>query len=350
MKENFLIYGAYGYTGKLIAQLAVEKGLRPILAGRNTEKTKALAESLGLEWCSFDVADTIALETALKKVKAVLHCAGPFGATTPTVLDVCLATQTHYLDITGEIEVFEYLAKKDAEAKNAGITLLPGVGFDVVPSDCLAAFLKSKLPDASHLELAFMGSGGVSRGTALTMAQNIHKGGAIRENGKIKSVASAYQTKEIDYGKAKILSVTIPWGDVSTAFHSTGIPNIKVFMAQPKEVIIWMKRLRYIGWFLGLGFAQRMIQSFINKKIVGPSEKQREEGITYLWGKVSNTSGQSVEARLQTPEGYKLTAITSLLAMERLLEGNLPSGFLTPSQAFGTDFILEVAGTQRTVL
>lgn len=350
MKQNFLIYGAYGYTGKLIAELAVQKGLKPILAGRDAEKTKALAEKLGLEWLSFDISNTVALENALKNVKAILHCAGPFALTTSTVLDICFKTQTHYLDITGEIEVFEYVASKHEKAKQTGITLLPGVGFDVVPSDCLASFLKKQLPDATHLELAFMGSGGVSRGTALTMARNLHKGGAIRENGKIKPVPSAYEVKTIDYGVKKALSVCIPWGDVSTAYYSTQIPNIKVFMAQPKKLITWMKRSNYLSWLLGLGFVQKLIQNSINKKVVGPNENQRETSKSLLWGKVSNSNGKSVEARLITPEGYKLTAITAILAVQRLLSDNLPTGFLTPSMAFSDDFILEVEGVERTLV
>lgn len=350
MKQNFLIYGAYGYTGKLIAELAVKQGLKPILAGRDSQKTKDLADKLGLEWLAFDLSDTSALENALKNVKALLHCAGPFALTTPTVLNICLKTQTHYLDITGEIEVFEYVAHQHEKAKQAGITLLSGVGFDVVPSDCLASFLKNQLPDATNLELAFMGSGGVSRGTALTMARGLHKGGAIRENGKIKPVASAYEVKTIDYGVKKALSVCIPWGDVSTAYYSTQIPNIKVFMAQPKKMITWMKRSNYFSWLLGLGFVQKFFQNFINKKIIGPNETVRETGKSYLWGKVTNNTGQSVEARLTTPEGYKLTAITALMATQRLLSDNLPAGFLTPSMAFGADFILEVEGVERNLV
>ncbi|MCU0436621.1 MAG: saccharopine dehydrogenase NADP-binding domain-containing protein [Raineya sp.] len=350
MKKDFLIYGAYGYTGTLIAELAVKQGLKPILAGRDYERTKKLADKLGLEWLSFDISDTVALENALKNVKAILHCAGPFALTTSTVLGICLKTQTHYLDITGEIEVFEYVAHQDKKAKQAGITLLPGVGFDVVPSDCLAGFLKNLLPDATSLELAFMGSGGVSRGTALTMARNLHKGGAIRENGSIKSVPSAYEVKTIDYGVKKALSVCIPWGDVSTAYYSTQIPNIKVFMAQPKKLITWMKRSNYLSWLLGLGFVQKFIQNSINKKVVGPNETQRETSKSLLWGKVTNSDGKSVEARLLTPEGYKLTATTALMATQKLLSGNLPSGFLTPSMAFGADFILEVEGVERTLV
>ena len=350
MKENFLIYGAYGYTGQLITELAVKKGLKPILAGRNKEKTKDLAQKWGLEYLAFDLSDKESLIDALKKVKMILHCAGPFSLTTPQVLESCLETKTHYLDITGEIEVFEFLAQKHTQAQEAGITLLPGVGFDVVPSDCLALFLKKSLPDAKYLELAFMGLGGISRGTALTMALNIDKGGAIRKDGKIIPVKTAFEIKEIDYGFRKAASLTIPWGDVATAYHSTQIPNIKVFMAQSPKIIAMLKNSQYFNWFLGMDWVKKIIKKVIESKVTGPNQQQRETAKSYLWGQVSNEKGEFRQARLLCPEGYTLTAITALLAVEKLLSSALPNGFLTPAMAFGEDFILEVEGVKRELV
>ncbi len=215
MKSNFLIYGAYGYTGELIAELAIKNGLKPILAGRNVEKTKALADKLGLKWLTFEAKDKTAVKLALQNVDILLNCAGPFTQTVKEFIPACIATKTHYLDITGEIEVFEYAKTQDEAAKEAGVMIMSGVGFDVVPSDCLAKFLKDELPTATHLELAFMGLGGVSQGTAITMIENAGDGGMIRENGKIKKVKTAYQTKVIDYGVKKMNSVTIPWGNTN---------------------------------------------------------------------------------------------------------------------------------------
>lgn len=350
MKDSFLIYGAYGYTGQLITELAVKKGLKPILAGRNPQKIQELAAKWGLSYLSFDVSDKKQLCQALNKVKAILHCAGPFSLTTPQVLEACLETQTHYLDITGEIEVFEFLAKQHQQAQKANINLLPGVGFDVVPSDCLALFLKKLLPDATHLELAFMGLGGVSRGTALTMALNIDKGGAIRKDGKILPVETAFETKSIDYGFKKAMSVTIPWGDVATAYYSTQIPNTKVFMAQTPKVIAMLKNSKYFNWLLGMDWIKKIIKTLIEKRITGPNQEQRETAKSYLWGQVSNEKGEIKQARLSCPEGYTLTAITALLAMEKLLNNAFPTGFLTPAMAFGEDFILEVEGVKREII
>ncbi|WP_020531575.1 saccharopine dehydrogenase family protein [Flexithrix dorotheae] len=344
---NFLIYGAYGYTGELISRLAKEKGYKPTLAGRNPEKTKKLAEALNLPFEVFSLNETQLLEKVLSRHDLVLHIAGPYSHTAEIMVNACLKTKTHYLDVTGELEVFEWIATQDKKAKEAGIVLLPGTGFDVVPSDCLARYLYEKLPDANSLELAWQGVGKFSRGTALTMAENLHKGGSIRENGAIKLVPPAYQVKEIFINGKNRLGATIPWGDVSTAFYSTGIPNIKVFMIAPKNLIKNMKRMRYLRWFFGIGFVKKQMQAKIRNKVTGPDEQMRKTSRSYFWGQVENAHGQKVAARLETPEGYTLTAITALKSAEKLMESKLAPGFYTPSKAFGKDFILKVDSVVR---
>ena len=156
---TFLLYGANGYTGQLIAREAVVRGQRPILAGRNAEAVTALARQLGLEHRIFSLDDAAATCAGLEGVTAVLHCAGPFAHTARPMIDACLEARVHYLDITGEISVFEMAAVRDTEAMAAGVMLLPGAGFDVVPSDCLALHLHRRLPTATHLALAFHGIG-----------------------------------------------------------------------------------------------------------------------------------------------------------------------------------------------
>ncbi|WP_375560666.1 saccharopine dehydrogenase family protein [Bernardetia sp. OM2101] len=351
MKPNFLIYGAYGYTGELIAELAIQKGLNPILAGRNIEKTQVLADKLGLKWIAFEATDKTALKLALQRedIQVLLNCAGPFTQTVKEFIPACIAAKVHYLDITGEIEVFEYAKTQDKAAKEAGIMIMSGVGFDVVPSDCLSKFLKDELPTATHLELAFMGLGGVSQGTALTMVENAGAGGMIRENGTIKTVKTAYQTKVIDYGIKKMNSVTIPWGDVSTAFHSTQIPNIKVFMAQPPKAIKAMEISGYLSFALKNDFVKSVIKKKIKAGEKGPNEEKRNSNNSYLWGKV--TDGKTtIEARLITPEGYKLTSITALLITEKVLNEDFKTGYQTPSSAYSKNLILEVEGTEMTVV
>jgi short subunit dehydrogenase-like uncharacterized protein len=255
--------------------------------------------------------------------------------------------KTHYLDITGEADVFEALAKRDAEARAAGVVLLPGVGFDVVPSDCLAVHLKRRLPEATRLRIGFQSSGRLSRGTALTALEGLADGGLVRENGMLKRVPAAWKTRVIDFGNGPARAITIPWGDVATAFHSTGIPNIEVYMAAPWGIRMGARMTRWLGWLLG----SRLVQNRLRRRILagrpGPTEEERRRNRCYFWGEVTDESGGKAVARQQTPDGYDLTVQTALAAVARVLSGAVPPGFKTPAMAFGPDFILEIAGVSR---
>ena len=345
--SNFLIYGANGYTGELITRVAVERGLKPIIAGRSEASIKALAEKHGLEYRVFSLDETEKLDAALNEVATVIHCAGPFSLTSRQMGEACLRTKTHYTDITGEIAVFEACALADQKAKDAGIMVMPGVGFDVVPSDCLAMHLKSRLPSATNLTLAFYGMGRISHGTQATMTMNVGNGGAVRRDGKIMPVPAAWRTREIDFGNGVVKTgVTIPWGDVSTAYHSTGIPNIEVFTVAPPSALKAMKLSRYLGWLMATGPVQKYLQSKI--KPGGPSDEERAKGKTLLWGEASDDDGNRVEARLRCPEGYTTTALAAINITEKILAGNFTTGFQTPAKAYGADLILEIDGTNRT--
>lgn len=347
MPANFLLYGANGYTGKLIAGLSKERGLRPILAGRDQKAIEQLAAEHGLEHRVFALDDSAALDAALREVMVVLHCAGPFSRTSKPMADACLKTKTHYLDITGEATVIETLAARDREAKSAEIMLLPCVGFDVVPSDCLAAHLKRRLPTATHLALAIQGMGRVSRGTATTMVENINRGGLVRREGKLTGVPAAWKTRQIDFGRGEVLATTIPWGDVATAFYSTGIPNIEVYAAIPKSVRRMMKLTRPFGRLLGTNAVQRFLKKRIKAQPPGPNEEERARGKSFVWGEVKDDSGQRAVSRLRGPEGYTLTALTALAIVERVLNGQFSVGFQTPSKAYGADLIMEIEGVTR---
>jgi short subunit dehydrogenase-like uncharacterized protein len=345
--SNYLIYGANGYTGQLIAREAATRGQRPILAGRNTEAVAALARPLGLESRAFALDHPSKVVAGLAGVTAVIHCAGPFAHTSKAMADGCLRAGVHYLDITGEVTVFESLAARDSEAKAAGVMLLPGAGFDVVPSDCLAAHLKQRLPSATRLTLAFQLVGQASRGTATTVVENIHRGGLVRRGGVLTPVPAAWHTRSIDFGRGPVTTVSFPWGDVSTAFYSTGIPNIEVFAATPPSVRRLARMSRYIGWLLFSGPVQRFLKGRIQAGPPGPTDEERKTGVSLLWGEVADEAGRTAVARMEGPEGYTLTALTALAAVERVLAGKAPPGFQTPSRAYGADFVLEIPGVKR---
>ncbi len=235
MKEGLLIYGCYGYTGKLISEHAVKLGLKPTLAGRDEKRVKSLANELKLPFLVFDLADEQNIIEKIRNFKVVLHCAGPFMFTSELMANSCIKSKTHYLDITGEISVFEKIFRMDTAARESGVLLMAGVGFDVVPTDCLALYLKEKLPDANSLEMALLQKGGkLSHGTAITVAENIAEGCAVRRHGKIVKILAGELTRVIDFGDKKRKTVAIPWGDVSTAYRSTGIPNITIYNYVPQ--------------------------------------------------------------------------------------------------------------------
>ena len=355
--DRCLIYGAYGYTGELAVREARAFGIEPILSGRNPEKLQAVAErwGQGMEIRPVGLDDEDALAAALSDVGVVLHCAGPFSATSRPMVRACMRTHTHYLDITGEMSVFEALVRQDAKARDAGVMLLPGIGFDVVPTDCLAARLADKLPGATHLELAFAGlGGGTSQGTQKTAIENLHRGGAIRVDGKIQIVPPAWRTREIDFGDGKPrTAVSIPWGDVSTAFQSTKIPNIIAYMAAPPKLVRAMKLARVLKPLLGLGPVQSFLRGRVEAGPRGPSDEPRERGISMIQGaflhisyiEVRDADGNTVTDTLKTVEGYTLTARSGLLAAGKVLAGEAKPGFQTPSMAFGSDYVLEIEGS-----
>jgi len=343
--KTFLIYGANGYTGELIAREAARRGLQPILSGRSQTKIEPLAKELNLTHRTFSLEDRKSLEYTLKAVDFVVHCAGPFSLTSERMVEACLRLGVHYTDITGEIAVFEAMARRDEAAKKAGIMIMPGIGFDVVPSDCLAKHLKNQLPSATNLTLALYGMSGISHGTRATMTMNAGNGGAVRRKGEIVRVPAAYKTREINFGEFTKNAVTIPWGDVSTAYYSTEIPNIEVYAALPEASLKKLKLSRYIGWLL----KTKLFQNYLQKQIPegGPSAEERASGKTYLWGEASDAQGNRIEARLICPEGYTTTVLTALKIAEKIMSGNFRAGFQTPAKCYGADLILEIEKTVR---
>jgi short subunit dehydrogenase-like uncharacterized protein len=346
---NWLIYGANGYTGELAAREAVRRGLSPILAGRSADAVSHLARELGLPSRSFPLDDPAVVRAGLVGVEAVLHCAGPFVRTSPIMVNACLATGVHYLDITGEIAVFEAVLstpKADA-ALRAGIALLPGVGFDVVPSDSVAFRLEAALPGATELALAFASDrSSYSRGTAKTMIENLPHAGAVRRNGKIVPVPLAYDARKIDFGGqlGPRWTVTIPWGDVATAYHTTGIPNIRVYTGMPPSQIRRMRLFRPLLPLTGLKTVKQFLARRVDRQEPGPGPEARATARTYLWGEVRDAAGTCLTTTLETPEAYAFTAVSAVSAVERALAGAVSPGAWTPTRAFGPDFVTGLPG------
>ena len=332
-----MLYGANGYTGRLIAHAAVARGLRPVLAGRDAAKIEPLAAELGCDCRVFPLTAPLALP--LQGIAAVLHCAGPFSATAAPMMEACLAAGVHYLDITGEIDVIEAAAQRHQRAQAAGVTLLPAVGMDVVPSDCLAARLAARLPGGIKLELAFAGMASVSHGTAATIWENAGGGGRIRRDGRIVRVGVAWNAQQIPFHRGPQWAMTIPWGDVASAYYTTGIPNIEVYAALPPGSLALLRRLRWLAPLAAWRPVQAAGRWWIDRRVRGPGDDELRRGRVEFWGRVTDAAGRTAEATLETPNGYTLTVETSLALLQAVLENRIPAGFATPASALGGDLL-----------
>jgi len=348
-KQQMMIYGANGYTGELIAREAVKRGFKPVLAGRNRQAINQLAESLQLPARVFALGSAGQISQQLKDIHLLIHCAGPFSTTAELMMQACISSNTHYTDITGEISVFERAQKLGAEAKSANIVLCPGVGFDVIPSDCLASQLKEKMPDARYLALGFDSDTSMSPGTSRTMVEGLPGGGKIRREGEIIQVPLAYKIRQIDFGRGEKNAVTIPWGDVATAFHSTGIPDIEVYVPVSPRGARGMRRLNWVRWLLGIQFVQNHMKNKAGQSARGPGEEQLETQRCYLWGEAKNSEGKTLTARLNTCNGYKLTYLGAVEVAKFLLENNVPGGAYTPSGLIDNKLVHRLADTSEIV-
>lgn len=348
---RLLLYGATGYTGELIARAAVQQGRSPILAGRNPGAVAALARELSCEHRIAALDDPAALDRMLQGVGVVLHCAGPFSATSAPMVAACLRQRCHYLDITGEIDVLEAVHALDTEARSAGVVLCPAVGFDVVPTDCIAARLHQALPGATYLALGFASQGRPSRGTLKTSIENLSKGGRIRSAGRVTAVAHAFRVRDIDFGGGVTTAVTIPWGDVSSAYHTTGIPNIECYIAMAPDHIARLRRLNTFGTLLRFGPLQGWVKRLATRGPAGPDTGTRARTGMRVWGEAQAPSGERVTARVQVANGYDVTTHAALAVAQRLLDGPpVAPGHRTPSQLMGDGFVETLPGSGRIEL
>jgi short subunit dehydrogenase-like uncharacterized protein len=344
---TLMIYGANGYTGRLIAREAARRGLKPVVAGRNREQIAQLAAELGLPRRVFGLADADEIDRNLDAIDLVLHCAGPFSRTAEPMLEACLRRKAHYLDITGEIDVFALCHRADARAHERGIVVLPGSGFDVVPTDCLAAMLKRRLPDAERLVLAFEAGGGPSPGTAKTSVEGLARGGRARIGGKVTDVPLAWKTRDFRRDGKIRSAMTIPWGDVYTSYVSTGIPNVETYMVVPPKTIARMAWMRRLQPLFRLGMVQDFMKRRIERATPGPSEQRRHDSGCHVWGEATNASGQTARLELEGPNGYDLTVSASLGIVDHIFgRGDGAGGYYTPSLLMGADYVLSLPGVR----
>ncbi len=344
---SWMLYGATGYTGKLVAEEALRRGHRPLLAGRSAQKLAPLAERLGLDYVAFSLEDVEAIARNLADIELVYHAAGPFIYTSEPMLRACLQTGVNYLDIAGEYFIFQNTFSHSEAALQAGIALISGVGFDVVPSDCLLKYVSDQIPNAVQLETGIDALSRVSAGTVRSLLEMLPSGGRVRRNGELVTHPFGKGTRKIRFPHGQFSAMPIPWGDVETGFHTTGIPNITAYMTLPPVLITLSRMTAPIGQFaLRSSLLRRMLGGVVDRVVRGPDNHARQTDRSYLWARTTDPGGNFAEAWLETVEVYRFTTEIGVRCVEKVLELQ-PTGALTPSQAFGADFVLEVDGTKR---
>jgi short subunit dehydrogenase-like uncharacterized protein len=345
--SNWMIYGAYGFTGQLIVEEAIRRGHRPILAGRSALKITSLAEKHGLQPAIVDLENPTELLKTLAGVELVFHAAGPFQFTSDPMLHACLESRVNYIDITGELPVFQNTFSNHARAHQAGVALISGAGFDVIPSDCLAKYVADQLPTAVELQIGVAATSRPSAGTAKSSIEMLPHGSMRREKGRLVPLSLGEGVKKIRFSHRELEALPISWGDLETAYRSTGVPNITTYMAYPPHLVNTVYKYgKMVQQLARFRLLRRVAKRIAEQFFKGPSPEMRQSNRSYLWAMVKDAGGNQAQAWLETIETYQLTAVAGVRCVERLLAKG-PVGALTPAQAFGADFILEIEGSKR---
>ncbi|WP_428943335.1 saccharopine dehydrogenase family protein [Pantoea sp. FN060301] len=321
--KTLLIYGATGYTGRMIASQAKSAGLSIIIAGRNAQSLAALAAELDVGMRVFGLEDAAETARRLTGVGVVLNCAGPFAGTAKPLINAAIAQGIHYLDITAEINVYRLAESLDDAAAQAGSMLLPGVGWDVVPTDCLAVRLARQVQEPRRLRIALQVAGAMSRGSAVSAGEIIGAGLLERVNGSLVTKQNA-EAGWFDFGEGPVACAPLSFGDLVTAWHSTGIPDIEMFVN-----------------VTGDAFPEGDLSLLPD----GPTQAERDANRARAVAEVTGSDGCIYRAVIETVNGYTYTPLAAVEAARRVLKGDAFPGFQTPAIVFGTEFALSIPGT-----
>lgn len=342
MNRRALLYGATGYTGRGVAARLARDGTDVVLAGRNADRVREVAEPLGLDWTAVDLSDPQMLARALADVDVVLHAAGPFEQTASPMLAACLEAHVHYLDLGGEWPVFADLMARDADARAAGIMVMPGVGLTIVATDCLLALAMQRQPDAVKLRLGVSRPEVATRGTAVSAAKLLSPHALVRRDGRLASLPAGALAHAFDFGDGLTQAVALSWADVVTGQLTTGVGNIEVY-----SQMSWPQRLSYRASSLGMaatgaGPWRAVAGALAAAWPEGPSDERRRQAEFVMVCEAVDPWRRVNRLRMRTWDGYTVSELTSAAAVRRVLAGDWQPGFRTPAGQFGADFILDL--------
>ncbi|AKF50555.1 hypothetical protein EIG75_20200 [Pseudomonas syringae] len=321
--STLLIYGATGYTGRMAAERARALGLNVEIAGRNQQRLASLAAQLDVNYRVFDADQA---EGFLSGISVLLNFAGPFVQTAEPLMRACIKAGVDYLDITAEINVYRLAERLGAEAAANQVMLLPGVGWDVVPTDSLAVQVAGRVQGPTALNIALQVPGSMSRGSAMSVSEIIGAGVLARIDGELVATPDA-EPRHFDFGQGPVLCVPLSFGDLVTAWHSTGIRNIAMFVH-----------------IAGDAFPQGDLSQLPD----GPTPEQREAHRARAVVEVTDAKGAIARSIIETVNGYTYTPLAAVEAARRVLDGERQTGFATPAKVFGGGFAESIAGALVT--
>jgi short subunit dehydrogenase-like uncharacterized protein len=292
----------------------------------------SLAHGINCDHRIFALDDYDAIDQNLQDIQLVANLAGPFHATQNPLIQSCIQTGTHYIDIAGEVPEMESAFMYDQQAKGAEMMIMPGAGFGVVPTDIAASLAKRHLPDATWLKIAYATAGGASRGTLKTILQDVDKPGFIRKNGKWKQANPASNQMEFSVKGKQYTAVYNPWrADLFTAHVSTLIPNIETYTVFPGIIVKMMHgKMLWLREFI-LKYGMKFLPA-------GPSMRSIHNGSTTIHTEAGINEEAVVKVNILGPEAYLFTVKTLLKISERILNGQVFAGTQTPS-VYGRELI-----------
>jgi len=263
------------------------------------------------------------------------------------MLDACLLQKAHYLDISGEFDVMETIASRDSELKAAGVMAVCGVDMDVVPTDCLAMRMKPHVPDAKRLDIFIHGLQKLSAGTIMTMIESAGLPNTVRHGGRLVQRPAGSDRRKVNIAGRHISMVSLPWGDISTAWYSTGIPDIAVHLSLLPGTPIAIAMSRHFRWLMQSAFVQRLLNGATRRFVNGPTAIERAANRCEFVAEVLDSAGQVRRAYLRTRDSYGFTFASASAIASRVLGGVVTPGFQTPGSLLGADFVLEIGGSVR---
>ncbi|MBB4346984.1 MULTISPECIES: saccharopine dehydrogenase family protein [Rhizobiaceae] len=319
---KLMIYGATGYTGRMVAEHATRAGTPVVLGGRSKKPLADLAAKLGVEYRVFALDDDALIDRSLTDVAVIVNAAGPFLRTAKPMMEASIRNGVHYIDTAAELDSYRLAEQLGAEAVAAGVTLLPGGGGSVAMLGSLAGHAVARVKNPRSIRIAMHVAGGMSRGSAITATENISAETLARVDGELVAVANSIQKLDFGQGAVDSFQVTLP--DLITIWRATGVSNIETFVH-----------------VTGGGFPQGDLSALPD----GPTEEERRENRYKAVAEVTDADGVVVRSILDTVNGYSFTAIAVAEAGRRVLNGEARPGFQTPAELFGDGFAETIADT-----